>query len=185
MVSQYYLEHRASILQKLASEREERRKNRLNKIREIVLSKTETAYIAGFVDGEGYIGCYPRKDTKDRLQRPCLAIVNTDLDVLVWIKSVTKLGFITKPRMRKSSYKPCYEYRITNMTDIGSICKTLLPYLKVKKEKALLVIEYIYQRLSRVNTVEKDKAGRFIRVLGKPNSQHEKEILQALKRKSP
>ncbi len=71
------------------------------------LSETEKAYIAGFFDGEGSIGVYPKKSGFSLK----LAFVQRKLEVLMWLHRVFGGALVTiiRGEPRNSTY---YELRL-------------------------------------------------------------------------
>jgi len=124
--------------------------------------EVEKAYLAGLYDGEGYIGIIKITDRR--------------------IKKWTKLGYYFRPTLKlgltepsilkkiKEKYGGCFSSFLPTGTEIGKKCYTLtlncqgkiikelediLPYLKVKKKQAELLLEYC---ISRYEKVQKDPA---------------------------
>jgi len=101
------------------------------------ISEVEKAYIAGFIDGEGYIGIHRNKG---RWFEAELAITNSNKEILLWIKD--KLSISSSVRcIHKESNKPRYQLEIRGNQAVSRLLRILLPYLRTKKEHALLVIE--------------------------------------------
>lgn len=110
------------------------------------MTKTEKAWLAGFLDGEGSIWIYRQvlKDTKRLRYTAGVVITNTDIKTLQWIH--TKLlggsGDLSywKPSKGHLGKKTIAKLRFE--TTAGKIIlKELLPYLRVKKEHAKTVLE--------------------------------------------
>jgi len=91
------------------------------------LTKTESAYIAGIIDGEGYIKCsliYGKVD-----------VSNTSIELLEWLKS--KLGgSICKKSIPKPTQHQAYTWQLSKIRAKG-LLKLVSPYLIVKKETAI------------------------------------------------
>jgi len=94
--------------------------------------KTTFAYIAGFIDGEGYLGLAVRKNSfKARLM-----ISNCNLELLKHIQKIIG-GYISKKSKRDGwtqGYNLTVGYLETWLPEV-------LPYLVGKKEKAKLLLE--------------------------------------------
>ena len=56
------------------------------------MTSEEKAYIAGIIDGEGSIMLL--KFHNNQYPSPCISISSTTIELLEWIKDVTKLGTI-------------------------------------------------------------------------------------------
>lgn len=111
---------------------------------------TDLAYIAGFVDGEGYIGIRlyhgntitygPRTYYTITLQ-----ITNTRKDVLEWIKDTMNMrGSICSKWSNKNYWKQrnyeCYSLNYFAARAV-SVLEMLLPFLKIKSKEAELAID--------------------------------------------
>ena len=97
------------------------------------LSPEEKAYIAGIVDGEGCISLYKNRAT----YIPRLTIVNTNPLLSEYLQ--TKLGGNTYKSKKKEGWKVAYNWQVQNQLALD-IVKTLLPYLILKRELALLFL---------------------------------------------
>jgi len=136
----------------------------------MALRKTDIAYIAGLVDGEGSILIAKSYQTKyGNCYRVSTTIANNNLAVLEWVND--KFGGC----IYKSNN--CYMWQLN-----GKKCHKLLilltPYLKIKSEQAELALQYIStikhtgsKRLSKVIIKQREKlrkemqklnGGRFI-----------------------
>jgi hypothetical protein len=98
-------------------------------------------YIAGFIDGEGCFGLsYMGKGNIV----PRISIANTNLEVLSWIKESVGFGAVAP---RKGRTKPCYEYYVQGFKRIPIFIKAFLPYLRVKKRDAELLLRWCELRI--------------------------------------
>ena len=106
---------------------------------------TDLAYIAGMLDGEGYIGINkkvmtsrksPRYDTK-------VCITNTHKRALDWIQSKLGAGVIyeTKQKNNPLAKNRCFVWSCSNKEAIR-VLKLLHPYLHIKKLKAETLISF-------------------------------------------
>lgn len=101
-----------------------------------ILSDTEAAYIAGFVDGEGSIMLTSRRD-KASVK---LSITNTDRRGIDWVATVTGIGNVNQQYERTNKRKATWFFHCNSDAAI-SIIKQILPYLKMKSAQAQLAIE--------------------------------------------
>jgi len=109
-----------------------------------VLLESEIAYIAGFVDGEGSI--LKANNGRGR-QYVRTQIYNSDFEVLKWIRSKTGYGWLCE---KKSRYDERFKVKNTkpvHMLGFSSaqsrhLIRLLLPYLRVKKQKAVEIMEW-------------------------------------------
>jgi LAGLIDADG endonuclease len=123
------------------------------------------SYIAGYFDGEGSIGIYRNKGSKDTryksgFKTPCwirsLNIVNTYKPILERIHSIFKVGRIYQ--MKDPHYtRPCWCWTVGAKADIGKVLYSLSPYLVEKLPQAELMIEEIEGRADTASIATKLK----------------------------
>lgn len=101
------------------------------------------AWLAGFMDGEGYFGLITRIIGKKRIY-PQVQIQVSQKDELVigWIHQNWG-GRIDTPG---ENY---WRVSWTNQKDVARMCRGVLPYLKVKKNRAELLLSYCEMRLRK------------------------------------
>lgn len=91
------------------------------------LTESEKGYMAGIIDGEGHI------TPKCRIQ-----VANTNYEVLIWLKD--KLGgSISKRNTCEKNHKPIWCWSLSYVPSRGLIL-SILPYLIIKKERALILL---------------------------------------------
>jgi len=103
--------------------------------------KLTNEYVAGFTDGEGYIGIIGRatvitwgqkpREVLDLMQTWC-----TDLGVKSYI-------YWRKPDKARNRPNGIYTLTVSRRYDVRKVCEILLPHLVVKREAALHVLEWI------------------------------------------
>lgn len=111
------------------------------------MEETAKAYIAGFIDGEGFVDIHRQSTEKTMKSRnikspsfqPIVQISNSNRDVLEWIKSL--YGGNLYARAKKAGHKQIYSYVVT-ARKAEHLLKEVLPFLIVKKEQAQLVLEF-------------------------------------------
>ena len=107
------------------------------------MKETDLAYIAGILDGEGYIGI--KKTTTRRNGR-----VNPQYQERVQVRMVDKgaIEFLAdmlggnyyKEKPSSTNGRPLYCYQTSDLQAV-TILKKVLPYLRVKNRNALAVLE--------------------------------------------
>ncbi len=119
------------------------------------MTKTERAYCAGIVDGEGTISMHIGKQVSKYTGNTVISMVrlvrvtNTNLGLLEWLQKTTGYGNISKlwqnphsqyDRFRKGNVKPMYAWTVSgkNMVDFLTQIKS---YLIIKPELADLLLE--------------------------------------------
>ena len=108
--------------------------------------KLTKEYIAGFTDGEGYIGIEKKKD--NRIKRGYsirfrIELVNQYKELLEAIQK--KYG---GRLWLKINQKQCWQLTIERKQQVFIFLKDIAPFLIVKKEKAMRLIGYIQERKS-------------------------------------
>ena len=107
------------------------------------MKRTDLAYIAGIVDGEGYIGiqsdCKKSKHGHPNL-RLRVAVTSTD----EWLCQHLKFaigGGVIKLKRASENHKPCWQWEI-GYKKAGDFLRLILPYLHLKKPQAELAIKF-------------------------------------------
>lgn len=122
-------------------------------------SKTDLAYIAGLVDGEGYVGLVKtseirrRKKIKDNITHcfaPTVKINMTSRVAIQFIQSIFggKIYFTPKPAPNRD----VYDWQLTNKKDCKRVLEEILPFLRLKKRQAEILLDFIFLRESKPKT---------------------------------
>jgi hypothetical protein len=98
-------------------------------------SKTNWAYIAGFLDGDGSLmfQIKKRKDNESKIRfmlTICFYQASKHDKPLYWIRKILKIGYISKRKVGMT------ELRINGFGQIKEILKNLIPFIKFKKNQA-------------------------------------------------
>ena len=120
------------------------------------VTQIEIGWLAGFIDGEGYIGISQYKTRNRRTSYSCaIQICNTDEAMILKAqKIIQKMGI--NPYIKadgyklknKESHKNVWTLKVHRMNKIIPILETVNPYLTgTKKERGELVLEYCQSRL--------------------------------------
>lgn len=116
------------------------------------LSETDKAWLAGFVDGEGYIGIVRTKKKANQTQsdsllyHPWIIITNTNLNIVEYILTVVSAQKRASLR-RTEGQKASYQIKISKFENVIELLEYLLPYLRLKVEQAKLVIQFCNLRM--------------------------------------
>lgn len=149
------------------------------------MRNVDRAYLAGFIDGEGSIGLYSTNYPKQRRKgwSPSffirLAVCNTDKEIPEFLKDhYGGSCLLEHPGQYSYSNRIAKIYRY-NAT--GKICyeiiKDIVPYLKQKKERALLAIKF-YQNRKKLTWNEKENLRmKFIATNGISGKSHHPQRL--------
>jgi len=105
----------------------------------------ELAWLAGFTDGEGYIGFDIDKRSVNTVT--CnLTLTNTSFHTMGYVMSVLQnlqIPFEVRVDDRGERHKKCMRIRIRARDDITKLLKILEPYLITKKVQALVMLKYL------------------------------------------
>jgi hypothetical protein len=131
--------------------------------------KAQWGYVAGIVDGEGTITICRSEYTANRKAengRPArqyhttgfslkISVKNTDVRLVKWLKSRFGGEYYTDTGKKPANWKDSYVWHYGAETK-QEFLLAILPYLIIKKEQALLALEFL--RLGSVQTPEKRQA---------------------------
>jgi hypothetical protein len=109
-----------------------------------MLTDIEKGYLAGIIDGEGWIGICKEKDKRIssgyRL-RPILDIGNTNIEALENIKTLIGEGYIANGQKRERR-KEIYMLRLSPNT-MRWLLPEIVDVMKIKQKQAILMIEFL------------------------------------------
>src|ERR1041385_1183714 len=120
------------------------------------LSSSDAAYLAGLVDGEGFItACHRRAYNETRERNPSaiggVRIMMCAPDLVQWVCSVTGLGKVYHVPARKDTHKDSWLWQ-PGLRESAQFLEAILPYLRLKRTQASLLIELAHiKSLSRRN----------------------------------
>src|SRR6266566_3820657 len=110
------------------------------------IQETDKAWIAGFMDGEG---SFVVKPNNSKLKRPGffprISIGNTDKESLEYL-SLLYGGTVNLHKPANEKRKQVYQWYCPKATMLVFLSHTV-PYLRVKKEPALLLLEFLHLKL--------------------------------------
>lgn len=132
-----------------------------------MIDAVSLAYAAGIVDGEGTIGITelsPRKDRRSPQFRAYVAVVMTDPAVPLWMAQ-TFPGTVHAYAGRQPGHKGTFGWRLANRR-AAEFCGLLVPYLKVKRAQAELLVhfydEFVFRRRRGLPDGEVERRRRFV-----------------------
>jgi len=104
-------------------------------------TKTQLAYFAGIIDGEGCICIYARTHKNKTIDYfPRLQMMNTSKELLEWVTS--NIGGMVVTRLSKNpKWKTRYEW-YTQRHLMDKIAPAILPYIVIKKRQIEILIEF-------------------------------------------
>jgi hypothetical protein len=104
---------------------------------------TDLAYAAGMVDADGYVGICKNSQKPSRHWNPRyqteVVVTNTYLPMLEWLKA-NHGGSISIRGRVKDHHKTGYGWKIGDQL-AAAFCRAIAPYMRIKREQALLIIE--------------------------------------------
>ncbi len=106
------------------------------------MKATEKAYIAGLIEGEGYIGL--KEEKKHYYGQPLIKLYNTNKSMVEYVKAIFNCGSIyqTNTNCKLLNAKPVYSWQTTNVNDTLKVILAIKPYIRFKKEQTKIVLRY-------------------------------------------
>lgn len=110
-------------------------------------NKEKLSYISGILDGEGYFGLSKSSRKNKTEYRARIAIGINDKTGLIPIQEVfggkIRVGTVKVNHTTKQEYSPAYILSFASESKVREICEALLPYLRIKKEQAKVLIDFL------------------------------------------
>ena len=120
------------------------------------VTREEIGWLAGIIDGEGYLGLQFYKDKRKKHGyhmgiSPSLHISNTDEKIILKSRDIMRKldvnPYVRVQKANKSIKKDNYRLQIHRMVKVEKILMVMLPYLTgTKQDRAKLVLEFIGNR---------------------------------------
>jgi hypothetical protein len=110
---------------------------------QLTLSATQCAYLAGLVDGEGYVGvinCYRKKG--DAVHHSGRMSIGMASEVLVALQQEFGVGSICRRGRQKENWKDVVIWSF-GPNECRALLPLLVPYLRVKQRQATLLLSYL------------------------------------------
>lgn len=118
-------------------------------------------YLAGFVDGEGSISCYKRKDIRTKRGftiNSIFSIAGTNKEILEELNQICKGKIFTdKPNKQIPKAKIVHHLSIQDLESIRNVLKLIVGKLVIKQTQAILMIEYCNLRLKNKGKVYSER----------------------------
>lgn len=125
------------------------------------ISTEDLAYVAGIIDGEGCIALWKNRETRYRKAisvTPGIGLGMTDSLIIDFIYA--NFGGCISHSQPKGNRKLVTQYSINSRKELKKLLTSILPYLRLKKQQAKLVLEFIEIReKKRKNNHTFTKAG--------------------------
>jgi murein DD-endopeptidase MepM/ murein hydrolase activator NlpD len=107
-------------------------------------------YIAGFIDGEGYISVVRHKDVrvkKGHTLYPIFRITNSNKEALEKINEFIKGDIRTNGNDKNYNHKQVYRIEVIDQKKIRDILNKIIPYLIIRKKQAELLLNFCNKRI--------------------------------------
>jgi len=116
------------------------------------LNLADRAYLAGFLDAKARFDArIARYKSRSYDEIEALTVVyGNDKNVLSMLQRSFG-GTITVQDRREIGGKLVYRWQVKNKADIVSMIKQILPYLKIKRKQATLLMRYCSSRLEKIS----------------------------------
>jgi len=119
------------------------------------LPREDILYLAGLLDGEGMITISVRKGGKTIKGKiyervgltPIISFTNSCKNLIDWLTSVLRGSTLKSPYEKGDKWKVVYTLQIARLLDVKLFLEQTLPFLKVKRRQAELVLEFCDLRL--------------------------------------
>ena len=114
----------------------------------MLVTGEDLSYIAGVIDSDGYIGLvkqaeHRRKNGLTYGFKPTVVITQAQNDAITFINNIFPGGYrvLENPR-KKSNWKNLYYWGIHRRELVRNFLCMILPYLKIKRKQAELIIQF-------------------------------------------
>jgi len=119
----------------------------------VKMVETDKAYLAGIFDGEGHLLLHISKRNHNEFH-PEIGITTTTIDVMRDLYNLLqangiKATFWIDRRKNDPVRKPIAFVRVNQHASALSLLQALLPYLRIKKERARLLISFLTKKMDK------------------------------------
>lgn len=113
------------------------------------MKKSDAAWAAGIIEGEGWIGTMWYRD-KTHGSKGCVSVVMTDRDVLRRLYLLFKAGSFRERRAQQRHWKRQWIWRVYRQEAVVSVLQTIYPWLgKRRRAAATQVLKLIASKDKR------------------------------------
>ena len=130
------------------------------------LTERQSAWLVGFIDGEGYLGITFQRKKETRAQaasslyHPYLIIANTNQPVLSYIRNIVGDGNVYSGKKVTEKTKESFQYKLTRMEVLHDLLESIESYLQIKAPQCRILIEFIKRRRVAQPTTGRGSRGR-------------------------
>lgn len=139
---------------------------------------TDLAYLAGIIDGEGWVGLQKRLQKRWITYKPALRVTNTDANIInriyeIWEK-IGVSGHIYENEQSSSvpNGKQIMNLQLNKGTDIQKVLEQVIPFLVGKKARAIMLVRYL------TKTVDREEAYQVIREANRKGVRESSETIR-------
>jgi hypothetical protein len=125
---------------------------------------TDLAYLAGIIDGEGWIGLQKRLDRRWVTYKPALRITNTDPNIInrvyeIW-EGLGVSGHIYENTQDPSvsNGKTIMNLQLNKQSVIKTVIEAVIPFLVGKKARAIMLLRFLDKSVDREEAYQSIKA---------------------------
>lgn len=104
-------------------------------------SMLDKQYIAGFFDGEGYIGLIPHYTHKN-CYTCAIKIAQTEKGFIILEELKKQFGGYIYGRKHEGNQSDSFYWELKSKNYVKNFIEYILPYLKIKNKQAELILEY-------------------------------------------
>lgn len=130
------------------------------------LSPIQRAWLAGFIDGDGFIGLtfQRKKENKQQsstpLYHPYLIITNKNKTSIFYVKEMIGEGCVYQlGKKANKQHSPIFQYKLSKMDALINLLEKIKPYLKIKHLQCDLLLKYIKTRQRKFITTGRGSKG--------------------------
>lgn len=137
------------------------KRNSIGKQSPLAIRSEQAAYMAGLIDGEGTVSL--RTITRSARKKgfsiaSYVAVYNCNTKVVKWIHETTRLGHVRKRCQNSFTRRPVWEWVIRDLVGSACLLRTVLPYLIIKRQQAMLVLDFCENRKLWTTYTDKELA---------------------------
>ena len=104
--------------------------------------KAKFSYLAGIIDGEGCLTIGAGKKGNVTNYNSIIMVTSTSENLVKWLQS-TFGGSYYKSGREVPNCKPAFIWRFLRKADIEKLLLAILPYLIIKREQAIALLEFV------------------------------------------
>lgn len=123
--------------------------------KQATLHETDLAYLAGIIDGEGWVGLQKRIMGKWVTYKPALRITNTDANIINRVYEIWEMlgvtGHIYENEQNPSitNGKMIMNLQLNKQSVIKVVLESVIPYLVGKKARAIMLLRFLDKTVDR------------------------------------